>query len=113
LGRLRSTSRLRGSARKWGFSRGETTCDDSRRHGRPCSELHSGLAQQVELASVEGEAQDLFDLSTARLAFRVSDALELYVAVRKLLHDALAESDDEQCAHRSQHSLYAATRVRL
>jgi iron complex outermembrane receptor protein len=47
----------------------------------------------------------------ARLSFAVSDALELYVAGRNLLHDRHLESDDVQRGQRPQRSLVAGTRV--
>ena len=47
----------------------------------------------------------------ARLAYRLADNLELYVAGRNLLHRTHAESDDPQRAQLSQRSLYAGTRV--
>ena len=48
-----------------------------------------------------------------RLAYRLSDTLELYVAGRNLLHDTHAESDDPQRAQLVERSVFAGTRVRF
>lgn len=48
-----------------------------------------------------------------RLAFRVDEHLELYVAGRNLLHSTHAESDDVQRAQLSQRSVHAGARVRF
>lgn len=47
----------------------------------------------------------------ARIAYRLTDNLELYVAGRNLLHQTHAESDDVKRAQLSQRSLYAGARV--
>jgi len=47
----------------------------------------------------------------ARLAYRLTDNLELYVAGRNLLHRSHAESDDPQRAQLPQRSLYGGARV--
>jgi iron complex outermembrane receptor protein len=49
----------------------------------------------------------------ARLAYRVTDQVELFVAGRNLLHRTHAESDDVQRAQLAQRSLYAGTRIRF
>jgi iron complex outermembrane receptor protein len=49
----------------------------------------------------------------ARLAYRVSDVLELYVAGRNLLHRSHDESNDVNQAQLVQRSLFAGTRVRF
>ena len=48
-----------------------------------------------------------------RLAFRLNEHLELYVAGRNLLHRTHAESNDVQRAQLPQRSLFAGTRIRF
>jgi iron complex outermembrane receptor protein len=49
----------------------------------------------------------------ARLAYRLNDILELYVAGRNLLHRSHHESNDVNQAQLVQRSLFAGTRVRF
>jgi iron complex outermembrane receptor protein len=49
----------------------------------------------------------------ARVAYRVSDTLELYLAGRNLLHRSHDESNDRNQAQRAERSLFAGTRVRF
>ncbi len=49
----------------------------------------------------------------ARLAYRLSDSVELYVAGENLLHDSHAESNDAQRAQRVARGVYAGTRLRF
>ncbi|HYW17106.1 MAG TPA: TonB-dependent receptor [Allosphingosinicella sp.] len=49
----------------------------------------------------------------ARLAWRVSDPIELYVAGNNLLHGSHVESDDVQRAQRIRRSVYLGTRLRF
>jgi iron complex outermembrane recepter protein len=53
---------------------------------------------------------DYFE-ADARIAYRLTDNLELYVAGRNLLHHTHAESDDVKRAQLSQRTLYAGARV--
>jgi len=49
----------------------------------------------------------------ARLAWRVSDPIELYVAGNNLLHKSHVESNDSSRAQRVQRSVYLGTRLRF
>ena len=49
----------------------------------------------------------------ARLAWRVSDPIELYVAGNNLLHKSHIESDDTTRAQRIERSVYLGTRLRF
>lgn len=49
----------------------------------------------------------------ARLAWRVSEPIELYVAGNNLLHKSHVESDDAQRAQRIRRSVYLGTRLRF
>ena len=49
----------------------------------------------------------------ARLAWRATDAIELFVAGTSLLHDTHVESVDPSRAQRVEHSLFAGTRLRF
>jgi iron complex outermembrane receptor protein len=60
-----------------------------------------------------GQAVDSYVEADARLAYRVSDSLELYVAGRNLLHRDHDESNDRNQAQRVQRSLFAGSRVRF
>jgi iron complex outermembrane receptor protein len=49
----------------------------------------------------------------ARLAYRVSDTVELYVAGRNLIHRSHDESNDLNQAQLAQRSVFAGTRLRF
>jgi iron complex outermembrane recepter protein len=49
----------------------------------------------------------------ARLAWRVSEAIELYAAGNNLLHDSHVESNDASRAQRVERSVYLGTRLRF
>ena len=74
-------------------------------------ELNVGLRWIGEIDAVPGIGD--YVEADGRLALRVSENLELYVAGRNLLHRTHAESDDTQRAQLAQRSLYAGTRVRF
>jgi iron complex outermembrane receptor protein len=69
--------------------------------------LGARLVDEIETAPAIGGYVE----ADARLAYRVSDGLELYVAGRNLLHRDHDESNDRNQAQRIQRSLFAGTRV--
>ena len=75
--------------------------------------LNVGLRWIGDLESLSGPGIGDYVEADARLAFAVSDNLELYVAARNLLHEAHAESDDPQRAQLARRSVFAGTRVRF
>jgi iron complex outermembrane receptor protein len=56
---------------------------------------------------------DSYVEADARLAYRLSDNLELYVAGRNLLRHSHDESNDRNQAQLAQRSVFAGTRVRF
>jgi iron complex outermembrane receptor protein len=69
--------------------------------------LGARLIDEIETAPAIGGYVE----ADARLAYRVSDGLELYVAGRNLLHRDHDESNDRNQAQLIQRSLFAGTRV--
>lgn len=67
------------------------------------------LIDEIETApSIDGYIE-----ADARLAYRMSDTLELYVAGRNLLQRSHAESNDSNQAQLAQRSVFAGARVRF
>jgi len=79
--------------------------------------LTERLALNVGLRWIgDVEAQpgiDSYVEADARLGFRLTDEVELYVAGSNLLHRTHAESDDDQRAQLAERSLLAGARVRF
>ena len=76
-------------------------------------ELNAGLRWIGDLESPAGPGLGDYAEADARLAYRVTEQVELYLAGRNLLHRTHAESDDPQRAQRPQRSVFAGTRLRF
>ena len=74
-------------------------------------QLNAGLRWIGDLEPEPGI--DSFVEADARLAFRVSEAVELYVAGQNLLHRRHLESADVQRGQAAERNLYAGTRLRF
>ncbi len=72
-------------------------------------QLNVGLRWIGDLEAAPGLSS--YVEADARLAWRISRHLELYLAGRNLLHRNHAESDDEQRGQLAERSLYAGARV--
>lgn len=72
-------------------------------------QLNVGLRWIGDLKAAPGLSS--YVEADARLGWRISRHLELYVAGRNLLHRNHTESDDEQRGQRPERSLYAGARV--
>jgi iron complex outermembrane receptor protein len=75
----------------------------------PGLQLNTGLRWIGDLEASPGIGD--YVEADARLAYRVSETLELFVAGRNLLHRNHAESDDVQRVQLSERSLFVGTRV--
>ena len=75
----------------------------------PGLQLNSGLRWIGDIEASPGIGD--YVEADARLAYRISENLEFFVAGRNLLHRAHAESDDNQRAQLSERSLFAGSRV--
>ena len=64
-----------------------------------------------DLEAASGPGLSSYVEADARLGWRISRHLELYLAGRNLLHRNHAESDDEQRGQLAERSLYAGARV--
>lgn len=76
-------------------------------------QLDAGLRWVGDLESRSGPGIGDYVEADGRLAYRLGDGLELFLAGRNLLHRNHAESDDVQRAQRPQRSVFAGTRVRF
>lgn len=74
-------------------------------------ELNVGLRLIDDLSGSPG--LNSYVEGDARLAYRLTNNLELFVAGRNLLHDTHAERDDPERAQLAERSFYAGTRVRF
>ena len=76
-------------------------------------DLNAGLRWIGALEPFAGPGIGNYVEADARLGYRVTDQVELFLAGRNLLHRNHAESDDPQRAQLAQRSLYAGTRIRF
>ena len=76
-------------------------------------DLNAGLRWIGALEPFAGPGIGDYVEADARLGYRATDQVELFLAGRNLLHRSHAESDDVQRAQLAQRSLYAGTRIRF
>jgi len=76
-------------------------------------ELNAGLRWVGDIEARSGPGIGDHVEADARLAYRLTGNLEVYVAGRNLLHRTHAESDDPQRAQLAERSIFAGTRMRF